>query len=52
LAEMGFARQALHAGVLGFIHPLTQELVEFESALPHDIQDLISRLSDDYQGSE
>ena len=25
LAELGFARQALHAATLGFVHPVTQE---------------------------
>jgi 23S rRNA pseudouridine1911/1915/1917 synthase len=41
----GFARQALHAATLGFVHPVTQEKLSFESALPADIQDLIGRLS-------
>ncbi|MBC7505372.1 MAG: RluA family pseudouridine synthase [Sandarakinorhabdus sp.] len=42
----GFARQALHAAILGFVHPTTQEKLSFESALPADIQELIGRLSD------
>lgn len=42
----GFARQALHAATLGFVHPTTQEKLSFESALPADIVELISRLSD------
>ncbi len=41
----GFARQALHAATLGFVHPTTQEKLSFESALPADILDLIGRLS-------
>jgi 23S rRNA pseudouridine1911/1915/1917 synthase len=41
-----FTRQALHAATLGFVHPTTQEKLSFESALPHDIVDLIGRLSD------
>ena len=45
LQEIGFARQALHARTLGFVHPLTQENLSFESALPADILELISRLS-------
>ena len=45
LAELGFARQALHAATLGFIHPITKEKVSYLSPLPADIQDLISRLS-------
>ena len=44
----GFARQALHAATLGFVHPTTQEKLAFESALPADIVDLIGRLSDAY----
>ncbi len=45
LAELGFARQALHAATLGFVHPVTQEKLSFHSALPADIVDLIGRLS-------
>jgi 23S rRNA pseudouridine1911/1915/1917 synthase len=30
-------RQALHAAVLGFVHPLTKEALRFESALPADL---------------
>ena len=45
----GFARQALHAATLGFVHPTTQEKLSFESALPADIVELIGRLS---QGTE
>lgn len=45
LTELGFARQALHAAVLGFFHPVTKEKMRFESRLPADIQELIRRLS-------
>ncbi len=45
LAELGFARQALHAATLGFVHPVTQEKLSFHSPLPADIVDLIGRLS-------
>jgi 23S rRNA pseudouridine1911/1915/1917 synthase len=45
LAELGFARQALHAATLGFVHPVTQEKLSFHSDLPRDIVDLIGRLS-------
>jgi len=31
-------RQALHAAVLGFVHPHTRERVRFESELPADLQ--------------
>nr|WP_310523629.1 RluA family pseudouridine synthase [Polymorphobacter sp.] len=45
LKDLGFARQALHAATLGFVHPVTQEKLSFESALPADIVELIGRLS-------
>ncbi len=31
-------RHALHAGVLGFVHPRTRKLLRFEEALPADMQ--------------
>ncbi len=40
-----FPRQALHAGVLGFIHPISGEEMSFESPLPADLQKLESVLS-------
>ena len=49
LQELEFARQALHAATLGFVHPTTQEKLSFESALPADILELIGRLSSEYQ---
>ncbi len=36
----GFERQALHAKTLGFIHPVTQKSLSFESKLPADMQKL------------
>lgn len=36
-------RQALHAKILGFEHPSTQEHVRFESDLPDDMQAVIER---------
>ncbi len=39
-----FSRQALHARSLGFIHPATEEAVQFECPLPDDIQHLIAVL--------
>ncbi|MGH2574139.1 MAG: RluA family pseudouridine synthase, partial [Ignavibacteria bacterium] len=35
-------RQALHAKVLGFIHPVTNEELRFESELPQDFKSLLS----------
>jgi 23S rRNA pseudouridine1911/1915/1917 synthase len=39
-----FGRQMLHSSRLGFIHPMTQDYMEFESALPHDMQHALDRL--------
>lgn len=39
-----FPRQALHALRLSFIHPLSGEVVEWASALPEDMQTLLSAL--------
>lgn len=36
-------RQALHAKVLGFVHPRTGEHVRFESELPKDMQTVINK---------
>lgn len=43
LLEM-MPRQALHAKVLGFIHPMTGEHIRFESDLPEDMNLLIEKL--------
>ncbi|GGL33121.1 RluA family pseudouridine synthase [Caulobacter rhizosphaerae] len=37
LSEIGFSRQALHAAVLGFVHPITGETLRFETPLPPDM---------------
>lgn len=37
--------QVLHAGTLGFIHPLSGEYVEFHSELPTYFQNIITKLS-------
>ena len=38
------SRQALHAKTIGFVHPETKELVKFDSDLPADMQEVLSRL--------
>ncbi|MDK3073859.1 RluA family pseudouridine synthase [Sedimentitalea sp. JM2-8] len=43
-AARSFPRQALHAAVLGFVHPVTGESVRFESPMPADIAGLIETL--------
>lgn len=37
IAEAGLKRQALHAAILGFRHPITGEGLRFESPLPPDM---------------
>ncbi|MEL6594940.1 MAG: RluA family pseudouridine synthase [Pseudomonadota bacterium] len=44
-AAAGFERQALHAAILGFKHPVSGENVRFEAPLPDDMAALISKLS-------
>jgi 23S rRNA pseudouridine1911/1915/1917 synthase len=43
-ALAGFGRQALHARLLGFDHPITGEAIEFTSELPNDMVQLINSL--------
>ena len=45
LKDLAFERQALHAATLGFVHPVTQEKLCFESPLPADMVALIGRLN-------
>ena len=40
IAASGLKRQALHAAVLGFRHPITGEALRFETAPPADMSDL------------
>jgi 23S rRNA pseudouridine1911/1915/1917 synthase len=40
----GLMRQALHAAVLGFVHPVTGEALRFETAPPEDMAELERRL--------
>ena len=44
LNQLDFRRQALHAAVLGFTHPVTKARLSFESALPSDMQELLAAL--------
>lgn len=43
---LGFRRQALHAARLDFEHPITREILAFESPTPPDIQQLLIALGD------
>ena len=46
IATAGLRRQALHAAVLGFRHPVTGERLHFESPLPPDMANLQALLTD------
>jgi 23S rRNA pseudouridine1911/1915/1917 synthase len=43
-ALAGLGRQALHAAVLGFEHPVTGETLRFESRTPEDFSRLLNAL--------
>ncbi len=43
-AVAAFPRQALHAAVLGFVHPITGDELRFTSELPADMQNLLGAL--------
>jgi len=43
-AVAAFPRQALHAAVLGFVHPVSGENLQFEAALPQDMAQLLASL--------
>ena len=45
IADAGLKRQALHAAVLGFVHPVTGETLRFESPLPDDMAKLEALLA-------
>nr|MDQ3018207.1 RNA pseudouridine synthase [Bacteroidota bacterium] len=36
-------RQALHARTLGFVHPVTNEKMNFDSGLPDDMKELMNK---------
>ena len=44
-AAAAFGRQALHAAVLGFVHPVSGQALRFDSPLPEDMSDLIAALA-------
>ncbi|HEY0599377.1 RluA family pseudouridine synthase [Brevundimonas sp.] len=44
IAKSGLKRQALHAAVLGFAHPVTGDALRFETAPPRDMGELESLL--------
>jgi 23S rRNA pseudouridine1911/1915/1917 synthase len=48
--EPEFARQALHAARLAFVHPGTGRRVEFTAALPEDMKQLLRQLRRAHDG--
>ncbi|HEY0269930.1 MAG TPA: RluA family pseudouridine synthase [Sphingomonas sp.] len=44
LKSLDFHRQALHAAVLGFTHPVTSRALSLQSTIPHDMQALFTAL--------
>jgi 23S rRNA pseudouridine1911/1915/1917 synthase len=42
-------RQFLHARLLGFIHPVSNEYMEFTSPLPPDLRDILEYLEEKYR---
>ncbi len=45
IARLGFARQALHAAEIGFLHPILRENLRFHADLPGDMRELIDELA-------
>jgi 23S rRNA pseudouridine1911/1915/1917 synthase len=43
-ALRGFSRQALHSSILGLTHPISNEYMQWEVALPPDLSDLLDLL--------
>lgn len=41
-------RQALHAKTLGFVHPETEEVLQFDSPLPEDMESLLQLIRSHY----
>jgi len=44
VASQWINRPALHAKVLGFVHPTTQKMIRFDSELPDDFQQLLKAI--------
>jgi 23S rRNA pseudouridine1911/1915/1917 synthase len=47
---LGLSRQALHAAVLGFHHPVLQKTIRFESVLPEDFTQAYESLRNHFAG--
>ena len=49
LLRLNFARQALHAAELGFLHPISTQKLHFKADLPTDMAELIDELGRSYR---
>jgi len=47
-----FNGQALHAGIVGFIHPRTEEYLEFEAPLPEEFKTLLEEMKTTVDSTE
>lgn len=41
---MDVGGQVLHAGVIGFVHPITNQYIQFEAPLPKDFEEILQQL--------
>lgn len=41
---MDVGGQVLHAGVIGFVHPITNQYIQFEAPLPQDFEEILQQL--------
>ncbi len=46
-AVLSFPRQALHAGEIAFLHPVTGEEMAFEAPMPEDFEALLALIADE-----
>lgn len=44
LSSLQFARQALHAAILGFTHPISGKNLQFSSEIPADMRELLENI--------
>ena len=51
LGDVVIPRVMLHAAVLGFLHPVTQQPMDFAAPMPDDMTDVVRRLRDQGRGT-
>ncbi len=52
LGDVAIPRVMLHAAVLGFIHPITHQPMEFIAPMPDDMTNIVSQLRGQCQGEQ